>query len=119
MAITVDKNTRGLYHAYAPDYKLVLVDADYEGFRIVYKKHADPNNFGTSAYGIMDTIGGVNGIHNPVDGKRYDSKSAYYRKLKETGHHVYEGKPSEKKVLNRGDHNVFKELKQAAIQHGL
>lgn len=75
---------------------------------------------GRQVYGIMDTLpGGVEGVLNPVDGKRYDSKSAYHRKLKETGHHVYEGEPSGKKVLNRGDHNVFNELKAAAIQHGL
>ncbi len=118
MAATVNKETRGLFHCYAPDYEPVLMDADYEGFRMVFIKNV-PNNFGRSAAGIMDAMGGVKGIHNPVDGKRYDSKSAYHRKLKETGHHVYEGKPSGKKLLNQGDHNVFKELKAAAIQHGL
>lgn len=71
-------------------------------------------------YVITDTIGeGVKGVHNPVDGKRYDSKSAYHRKLKETGHHVFEGTPNPNKVLNKGDHNVFKELKEAAHKHGL
>lgn len=118
MAVTIGRDTQGLFYAYPPDYEPVLVDADYNGFRLVYKR-PEPNNFGTSAYGIMDTMGGVNGIHNPVDGKRYDSKSAYHRKLKETGHHVYEGKGNPNKLLNRGDHNVFKELKAAAIQHGL
>lgn len=58
-------------------------------------------------------------VKNPVDGKVYDSKSQYYKKLKETGHHVYEGAGNPNKPLNRGDHNVFKELKAAAIQHGL
>lgn len=62
---------------------------------------------------------GMDAIHNPVDGKMYDSRSRYMRKLKETGHHVYEGTPSDKKPLGRGDHNVFKELKQACEQHGV
>lgn len=120
MAITINKESRGLYHAYAPEYELELVDPEYSGFRIKYFSKKPTSQYSRGTYGIMDTLsGGVEGILNPVDGKRYDSKSAYHRKLKETGHHVYEGEPSGKKVLNRGDHNVFKELKAAAIQHGL
>lgn len=62
---------------------------------------------------ISDSLGDV---RNPIDGKIYDSKSAYHRKLKETGHHVYEGSGN-KEQLNKGDHNVTQELRQAAQQH--
>lgn len=74
--------------------------------------------------GCAERVSGVisdslSDLVNPVDNKVYDSKSAYYQKLKETGHHVYEGTPSGKKVLNKGDHNVSKELKEACQKAGV
>lgn len=40
-------------------------------------------------YVISDHLGeGASGVLNPVDGKKYDSKSAYYRTVKEAGCYV-------------------------------
>jgi hypothetical protein len=58
------------------------------------------------------------GIMAPHDGKVYDSKSAYYKSLKQSGHMVVEP-GMDKKREQRGDFNVTKELKEAAQKHGL
>lgn len=59
---------------------------------------------------------GIDGVVNPVDGKHYDSKSQYYRKLKDTGHHVIDQKEPKQKKEIVGDFNVKKELTQATQQ---
>jgi hypothetical protein len=38
-----------------------------------------------SHYSSYDSMGGVNGIFNPADGKRYDSRSAYISAVKAKG----------------------------------
>lgn len=58
---------------------------------------------------ISDSLGDVK---NPVDGKMYDSKSSYHKKIREAGCHVYEGPVNRQKA----DHNVAPELKQALQQ---
>jgi len=55
----------------------------------------------------------------PHDGKVYDSKSAYYKSLKASGHMVVEPGMQKEKREQRGDFNVTKELKEAAQKHGL
>lgn len=41
---------------------------------------------GQSAYVQSDSLGeGVQGVFNPVNGKKYDSKSSYYRAVKDAG----------------------------------
>ncbi len=67
-------------------------------------------------YLIKDDLG-VSGVLNHADGKMYDSKSAYYQSLKDSGHVVVEAgmdKPREQ----RGNFDVHKELKSAAQEHG-
>ena len=58
-------------------------------------------------------------VLNPATGKYYDSKSKYYADLKATGHVVVESGIVPEKREQRGDYNVYKELKEAAQQHGL
>jgi len=65
-----------------------------------------------------DHIGeGLKGIVNPVNGKKYDSKSAYEKDIKASGH-VIMGNDAPTKANNeiRGDFNVRKELKDAVQQ---
>lgn len=54
---------------------------------------------------------GMHGVVSPIDGKPYDSKSAYHRKIREAGCHVVEDGNVNKR--QSGDYNVRKELTQA------
>lgn len=71
-----------------------------------------------SGYG-SDGLGGVEGILNHADGKRYDSKSNYHRALREKGCRVVGNDwnnssyktPLERGV--RGDFNVRPQLREA------
>jgi hypothetical protein len=72
-----------------------------------------------SGYG-SDVMGGVNGVFNHADGKRYDSKSEYHRAVRNKGCRVVGNDwnkgsgwkpPIERGV--RGDFNVRPQLKQA------
>lgn len=65
---------------------------------------------------VSDDLG-VQGVVNPVNGKRYDSKSAYYRAVKESGSHIIEAGESGKERKQQGDYNVREELKEAIEQH--
>ena len=56
----------------------------------------------------------LDGVLNPADGKRYDSKQRYYATLKEKGCHITDGTPVKRLETN---HDVSKELKQALQQH--
>lgn len=81
--------------------------------------NAQKNKSPFSGYGGDSLPGGVNGIFNHADGKRYDSKSQYERAVKSKGCRVVGNDwnnasyktPLERGV--RGDFNVRKELKQA------
>lgn len=53
-------------------------------------------------------------VVNPIDGKPYDSKSAYYKKVKESGCHITDGSTASRA---EPDHNVSRELKDALHQH--
>ena len=70
---------------------------------------------------ISDNLGGVQGVRNPVNGLMYDSKSAYERAVKESGH-VIVGNDSSfkepKKREQRGNYDCRKELKLAMEQTG-
>lgn len=57
----------------------------------------------------------VDGIVNPANGKRYDSKSKYYKDLKANGLHVMEGDIKQPSTV-QGDFNVRKELTEATRQ---
>jgi hypothetical protein len=74
-----DRLPNGLYNCNPPDYIPVLVDAEYNGFRMVFgKEEKIKKSFGV----ITDTM---DGTRNPVDGKMYDSKSRYYQTVKNAG----------------------------------
>lgn len=68
---------------------------------------------------ISDQLGeGVQGVFNPADGKKYDSKSSYYRAVKEAGCFVMgNDAPTEGKKELTGDFDCSKELKEALQQH--
>lgn len=65
-----------------------------------------------------DLKAGINGLHNPADGKMYDSKSAYYKGVKAAGCIVMgNDAPAEARKEERGDFDCSKELKEAIQQH--
>jgi len=73
-----------------------------------------------SGFGSDNLPGGVNGIVNHADGKRYDSKSAYERAVRSKGCRIVgndwnnaELKSSPMQRGIRGDFNVRPELKNA------
>lgn len=55
---------------------------EYNGFKIIWEHRAQGNKHGKAPNFISDTM---TGTVNPVDGKMYDSKSRYYRTVKEAG----------------------------------
>lgn len=69
-----------------------------------------------SGFGSDNLPGGVEGIINHADGKRYDSKSQYERAVKAKGCRIV-GNDWNNKDLSRkeihGDYNVRPQLKQA------
>lgn len=104
----------GLYHAWPPKYKAVMVDPTYNGFRVVYFKKPSSEKYGDGPYGIMDSIE----LKSMVDGKTYTSKAKYYEALKASDSHIIEaGEHSGKSREITGDYNCRKELKQAIERH--
>lgn len=57
-----------------------------------------------------DSLGDV---VNPIDGKIYDSKSAYYKTVEAAGCNIVEDSPLERKRDLQGDFDITKELKDA------
>lgn len=68
---------------------------------------------------ISDDLG-LQGIVNPADGKKYDSKSQYYKTIKDSGHHIVGNEKQEdaKDRKQRGDFDCSKELSEAIDQTG-
>lgn len=64
-------------------------------------------------YIISDNL---NDVMNPANGKIYDSKSAYYRAVKDAGCNIVEDNMLERKREDRGDYDNSKELKEAIMQ---
>lgn len=64
------------------------------------KKIRIGNSIGAVNFGGSDALGeGVQGMINPVDGKKYDSKSQYYRAVKAAGCEIMgNDAPSERKI---------------------
>lgn len=58
----------------------------------------------------------LDGLVNPVDGKRYDSKSAYYRAVAAAGCNIIEDNPLARKRELRGDFDNTRELKNAIME---
>ena len=84
--------------------------------RLYGVKKSDPY----AGYGSDYLPGGVNGILNHADGKRYDSKSQYERAVKAKGCHVVGNDWNNAKLPStpiergiRGDFNVRPQLKEA------
>ena len=50
------------------------------------RSHLSSPNF------VRDELGGLHGLQSMSDGKQYDSKSKYYRSLKDQGAHIVEHK---------------------------
>ena len=91
----------------AKDRKIAAVRKENESFVPTY---FGPINI------ISDNLG-TQGVFNPADGKRYDSKSQYYQSLKDAGCVVMEA-GMDKPRKQRGNYDCAKELKQAAQQIG-
>lgn len=108
----------GLYYAYAPDYKPQLVDAHYNGFRIVYVREMNAADRAPNI--IKDSIAPMKSM---ADGKTYDSKSRYYESLKRADCRIVEKgeynpeKPHYGARVSDAAFDCKKELKQAIQQH--
>lgn len=63
---------------------------------------------------VRDDLG-FNGIQSQADGKRYDSRSGYYKSLKEQGAHIVEHKepkPFKPKVIKGSGHDIKRAIQQ-------
>lgn len=76
-----------------------------------------------SKYSIVNVISddlGTKGVRNPVDGKVYDSKSAYHKSVRAAGCQVVGNEPiPAKKREIRGDFDCRREVAQAIERTGL
>jgi hypothetical protein len=93
------------------------LDAKYAANRKSNEEYRQ--EFKTGTFNIIKDDLGVQGILNHADGKMYDSKSAYYKSLKESGHIIHEAGMNSGPRKQRGDYDVSKELKEAAQRVGL
>lgn len=73
-------------YRYHPDHGVIPVD---EWFRITATESRRSHL--SRPYIISDHL---DGVQNPVDGKHYDSKSAYYRTVKEAGCEIMGSDPA-------------------------
>jgi hypothetical protein len=74
----------------------------------------------TPSFIVSDQLGGINGIVNPADGKRYDSKSNYYRAVKAAGCHIIGNEWNNKQFKRpevRGDFNIRPQFREALQKH--
>jgi hypothetical protein len=93
------------YYEYSDDGELVAVlrENAQKGGRFVFRDgltiRIGDGTHGPVHYGSDDL--GVNGVFNPADGKKYDSKSEYYKAVKAKGLEVVGDdpvKPSKPKI---------------------
>lgn len=93
-----------------------LVDGKISGFELGSVARS------TASYVISDDLG-INGVFCHADGKMYDSKSQYYKSVKEKGYEVvgndlpveaFEAKP----VYNVSDKEMHKDISEAMKQLG-
>lgn len=85
---------------------------------IVEKYNSTPANL--SKFNVISDDLGIKGVINPVDGKPYDSKSSYYRTVKDAGCQIVGNDPiPAKKREIVGDFDCRKEVAQAIEQAGL
>jgi hypothetical protein len=62
----------------------VLVYHEEKG-KVLVNKHYVPK---TNAFNVISDDLGSKGVVNPADGKKYDSKSAYYKAVKDKGYEI-------------------------------
>lgn len=68
---------------------------------------------------IKDDLGGVQGMLNHADGKIYDSKSAYYKSLKASGHVVQEAGMDKPKKFTYNADGMKKDIKSVCDRLGI
>lgn len=78
----------------------------------VRKENEEYGPIKTGLHIISDDLG-VQGVVNPVDGKRYDSKSRYYKAISDSGAHIVE---AGEKPQKQGLGNIKEDLRQAYQQ---
>ena len=114
-----------------PEGKIMTISTDGHEVNVRTIKEAeqakrDRSGESNSVFGVIrdDLSGGVSGMLNHADGKRYDSKSEYNRAVRAKGCRVVGNDwnnatyktPLERGV--RGDFNVRPALKEALERHG-
>ena len=67
---------------------------------------------GSMPYVQKDDLG-LHGIRSQIDGKHYDSKAAYYKSVKASGHIIVGNEEQKNSTETRGDFDCKKELKEA------
>lgn len=81
-------------------------------------KPSSPNKL--YSFNVISDDLGLKGVHNPADGKTYDSKSAYYKAVKNAGCQIVGNEqPSTKKREVQGDFDCRREVSQAIDRTGL
>ncbi len=81
------------------------------------KNFVSSSNFAPNIISDYMPGGAGQALRNMADGKMYDSKSAYNKALKASGHYVVGNDKQEQKKEVRGDFNVREALKGAIQQH--
>lgn len=84
---------------------------------VLKEKPSTPPKRSRSFEVISDDLG-INGVLNPATGKKYDSKSQYYKSVKQAGCVVLgNDAPKEGKKTMSGDFDPKRELKAALDYH--
>lgn len=84
----------------------------------IVEKPAPVFNKLPSIYVISDDLG-INGVSNPVNGKRYDSKSQYYKDVKASGMEIVgNDAPITTRKEIKGNYDCHRDVAQAIEQTG-
>lgn len=67
---------------------------------------------------VSDDLG-KNGVHNPVNGKKYDSKSAYYRAVADAGCHINDAASTDVREQKPDTIGLKTDIATAMSQHNL
>ena len=95
---------------------LQAFDKRSELIREANKHHVSTFHYGANI--ISDDLG-MQGVLNPVDGKKYDSRSAYHKAVKDAGCVVLgDEAPTQANTKIRGDFKTREALKKAAYETG-
>jgi len=109
-----DKVPEGMVMGISKDGRTLNLSEIFKGFEVI--KSSRPKESSYAGYGSDYLPGGINGIINHADGKRYDSKSQYERAVRAKRCRIV-GNDWNNQDLSRkqvyGDYNVKPQLKQA------